>query len=228
MALYVISDLHLSLGTNKPMDVFPGWDGYIERIRDNWMQSVSDEDCVVIGGDISWAQDLAGALNDFLFIESLPGKKIILKGNHDYFWTTRTKMETFFAQHGINSIRILHNNSICAEGVSICGTRGWIFDGSEPTDQKVILREAGRLKASLEQGAKTGLELLCFLHYPPLFGKERCYEILDVLYQYPVMTCYYGHIHGNGCNYAVQGRVDGIEYIMTSADYLKFKPLLIR
>ncbi len=227
MALFVISDLHLSLGEDKPMDIFPGWEGYIDRIRQNWLDSVSDEDTVVIGGDISWAQSLSGALKDFQFIDALPGKKVIIKGNHDYFWTTRTKMETFFKENGINSISILHNNCICAEGVCLCGTRGWIFDGSEPADQKVILREAGRLRTSLEQGKRTGLELLCFLHYPPLFARERCEEILEVLHQYPVKTCYYGHIHGNGCNYAVQGTVDGIEYIMTSADYLRFKPLRI-
>ena len=210
------------------MDVFPGWDNYVERIKHNWMNTVTDNDTVVLGGDISWAQDLSGALPDFRFIDALPGNKIILKGNHDYFWATRSKMETFFTCSGINSINILHNNCISVQDVCLCGTRGWIFDGSEPADQKVILREAGRLRMSLEQGVKTELEVLCFLHYPPLFGKERCKEILDVLYEFNVKTCYYGHIHGNGCNYAVQGLVDGIEYIMTSADYLQFKPLRIR
>lgn len=228
MALYVISDLHLSLTAGKPMDVFPGWADYVNRIRTNWHAAVSQNDTVVIGGDISWAQDLPGALEDFRFIENLPGNKIILKGNHDYFWTTRSKMETFFRDNGINSIRILHNNCICAEGVCLCGTRGWIFDGSEPADRKVILREAGRLNTSLSQGVQTGLELLCFLHYPPLFGKERCDEILSVLQEHPVKQCYYGHIHGTGCKYAVQGTVDGIEYTMTSADYLNFHPLRIR
>ncbi|MFA9381804.1 MAG: metallophosphoesterase [Acetanaerobacterium sp.] len=227
MALYVISDLHLSLGGNKPMDIFPGWDGYVERIRHNWEATISPADTVMIGGDISWALDLNGALCDFQFIEALPGKKVILKGNHDYFWSTISKMNTFFENNGINSIRILHNNCVCAEDVCLCGTRGWIFDGSEPTDQKVILREAGRLRLSLAEGAKTGLETLCFLHYPPLFAKERCEEILAVLHEYNVKRCYYGHIHGSGCGYAVQGMVDGIEYIMTSADYLRFKPLRI-
>ncbi len=227
MALYVISDLHLSLGGEKPMDIFPGWEGYVDRIERNWKESVRDDDTVILGGDTSWALDLPGALQDFLFIEGLPGKKFILKGNHDYFWTTVSKMNAFFSQNGINSIGILHNNCVCVEGICVCGTRGWIFDGSEPADQKVILREAGRLRMSLAEGAKTGLPIKCFLHYPPIFGKERCDEILAVLHEYGVNQCFYGHIHGSGCNYATQGPVNGVEYKMTSADYLKFKPFRV-
>ncbi len=227
MALYAISDLHLSLNGNKPMDVFPGWENYVSRIKAGWEALVTTQDTVVIAGDISWGMSLEDSLTDFRFIEALPGNKIILKGNHDYFWSTLAKMNAFFSDNGINSIRVLHNNCIAAEEYCLCGTRGWVYDGTEPADRKVILREAGRLRLSLEEGVKTGLPILCFLHYPPILGKERCEEILQILHEYNITRCYYGHIHGNACHYAVRGRVDAVEYTLTSADFLRFTPLRI-
>lgn len=228
MALYAIADLHLSLSGSKPMDVFPGWENYISRIKAGWELLVKPQDTVVVPGDISWAMDLNGALADFRFLDALPGKKVILKGNHDYFWTTLSKMNTFLSSNGIESISILHNNCITAEGYCLCGTRGWVYDGTEPADQKVILREAGRLRMSLEQGIKTGLPILCFLHYPPILGKERCEEILQILNEFNITRCYYGHIHGSACQFALNGMAEGIQFTLISADALRFIPLYIQ
>ena len=147
MALYVMGDLHLSLGTDKPMDIFGGWDNYTERIRENWINTVSPEDIVVVPGDISWAMTLENAVNDFEYIQKLPGTKIISKGNHDYWWNTMAKMNNFLDEHGFDTIKIMHNNHYRYENYGICGTRGWINEtkNSEPADGKVLAREAQRL-----------------------------------------------------------------------------------
>lgn len=227
MAIFAIGDLHLSLGTDKPMDIFGGWTNYTQRLEENWRNLITADDTVVIAGDISWAMGLESAKKDFGFIHALPGKKIILKGNHDYFWTTKAKMDRFFAENGFDSIKILFNNAYVAEDIAICGTRGWIFDGSEQADKKVILREAGRLKMSLDEGKKTGKEIICFLHYPPVYQHERCGEIMDVLHAYEIKRCFYGHIHGPACAYAYKGDCEGIALSLISADYLGFKPIKI-
>lgn len=225
MALFVIADLHLSLSGNKSMNIFDGWHNYVERLRDSWQSTVLENDTVVIPGDISWAMSLEEATQDFKFIDGLNGNKIILKGNHDYWWTTKSKADKFFEQQGINSIRILHNNYYEYNGFGICGTRGWINDGTEPADAKVIKREAMRLERSISSACDAGLKPIVFLHYPPVFGNETNYDILDVLLKYEITDCFYGHLHSYACKKATNGRCYGINFHLVSSDYLQFNPL---
>lgn len=227
MSLFVIGDLHLSLSTNKSMDVFPGWENYVERIRENWLKTVTTNDTVVLLGDISWAMRFNELIEDFKFIHNLPGNKIIIKGNHDYWWNTYSKMNKFVDDHGFSSIKFLHNNAYLVDGISICGTRGWVNDDSEPLDQKVLAREAGRLEASLKEGIKLGGELVAFLHYPPIFGSETNESILEVLKKYEVKRCFYGHIHHTATKKAINSLVNNIEYKLVSADFLKFCPIQV-
>lgn len=222
MALYAIGDLHLSLGTDKPMDIFPGWRDHVTRLCENWRSQVSDDDTVVLAGDISWGMTLEQALPDFALIDSLPGKKIILKGNHDYWWSSRKKMEEFFERNKLRTLAILHNNSYEAEGYAICGTRGWMIDESGDHDLKVRAREEGRLKASLEHAKQTGLEPLVFLHYPPVYLESTSGGMLDVMIRYDVKRCYYGHLHGPSCKLAFEGEYLDMEFTLISADHLGF------
>ena len=157
MALYVLGDTHLSLGASKPMDVFPGWNGYVERLERNWRKLIKPEDTIVLAGDISWAMRLNDTRRDFAFLQELPGQKLIMKGNHDYWWTTANKMNAYLKAEGFDTLHILHNNSYSVEGYALCGTRGWLFDVGEPHDEKVMNREIGRLKMSLD-AAEPGLE----------------------------------------------------------------------
>ena len=228
MALFAIGDTHLSLGTDKPMTVFAGWDQYVERLESNWRRLVTDDDTVVIAGDVSWGMSLEQALPDFSFLHNLPGKKLLFKGNHDYWWTTRRKMDQFLIDNGLTSLRIVHNDAVTVEGkVAVCGSRGWFNDDGAEADRKVLLREAGRLRASVVAAKETGLEPIVFLHYPPLFAGERCEELLQVLYEEGVTRCYYGHVHSAGIRMAFNGVDDGINYRLISADALGFCPLSI-
>lgn len=227
MSLFVIGDLHLSLSCDKPMDIFSGWEGYVDKLCENWQSKVSPEDTVVVPGDISWVTRLDDAQADFRFIHELNGRKIILKGNHDYWWTTMTKMNKFLQENGFDSISILNNNHFKYENFGICGTRGWINDNTAPADAKVLAREAMRLEASISSAENAGLTPLVFLHYPPVFAGDCNYDILDVLFRHNITECYYGHIHGRSCEYAVQGERDGINYHLISSDYLKFDPYFI-
>ena len=225
MALYAIGDLHLSLGTNKPMDVFgPKWANYVERIRENFSK-LNDDDVIVIAGDISWGMALEQSLPDFQFIDALPGRKILLKGNHDYWWATRAKMESFLEGNGLDSLSILHNNAVSVEGLSLCGSRGWMFEQGQEHDKKIINREAGRIRASLQDAQRFGeQEKVLFLHYPPVFMQDSIPEFFEVMNQYGVRRCYYGHIHSQGCRFAFQGEWCGVQLEMVSADYLRFMP----
>lgn len=228
MALFVMGDLHLSLSSDKSMDIFGGWENYVERIKENWNREVSPEDTVVVPGDISWAMSLKEAVADFRYIHELPGRKIILKGNHDYWWTTAAKMNKFLAENGFDSIFILHNNHYAYESYGICGTRGWINDDSEPADAKVLAREAQRLETSIASAENAGLEPLVFLHYPPLYGNEYNPDLLEVMYRHNIKRCWYGHIHGRkGHQNAVNGERDGIVFQLVSADYVQFCPVKI-
>ncbi|MBQ9969626.1 MAG: metallophosphoesterase [Oscillospiraceae bacterium] len=229
MALFVIADTHLSLSTDKPMDIFNGWDNYMERLEKNWRALVSEKDTVVIPGDVSWAMDLKDCEKDFAFLQALPGRKILMKGNHDYWWTTKKKMDAYLEEKGFDSLHILSNNSFEYENVAICGTRGWIFEGGQPQDQKIVAREAGRLKMSLEDAEKRfpDKEKLVFLHYPPVYGNETNESILQVLRDFGIKRCWYGHIHSAGCRFALNGEYEGVEYRLISADYLKFTPKII-
>ncbi len=227
MALFAIGDTHLSLGTNKPMTVFSGWDNYVSRLEDNWRRVVTDDDTVVIAGDVSWGMSLEQAEPDFAFLQSLPGKKLLFKGNHDYWWTTRRKMDTFLADHGFDTLTIVHNDAVAVDGVAVCGSRGWFNDDGVEADRLVLLREAGRLRTSIEAAKRIGLEPVVFLHYPPLFGAERCEEILAVLREEGIRRCYYGHVHSAGIRMAFVGEDDGVSYRLISADALGFCPLLV-
>ena len=189
MSLYVIGDLHLSLGTDKPMDIFRGWDNYVNLIRDTWNYLVQPEDTVVIAGDVSWALKLEEIYEDFKFIHNLNGTKIILKGNHDLWFSTKSKVEKYIKENGFDSIKILFNNSYEYKDYVICGTRGWINEKGETVDKKVLLREAGRLRLSLEDGLKTGKEPIVFLHYPPVYASYEWLEILEVLWEYKIKKC---------------------------------------
>ena len=228
MALYAIGDLHLSLGCDKPMDVFGGrWVNYVDKLREGF-SGLSDGDVTVLCGDITWGMSLEEAREDFLFIDRLPGRKVVLKGNHDYWWSTAAKAKRFFADNGIDTIDILYNNSIDCCGVSLCGTRGWFFEEERGTehDRKIMLREIGRLEASLK--AAGGGEKLAFLHYPPKYMNYECPEILEMLERYGVHECYYGHIHGKGCYSAFQGVKNGVQFRLVSADYVNFTPVKVR
>lgn len=229
--IFAISDLHLSLSSDKPMDVFGGdWHDYVRRIEDNWQSIVGINDTVVIAGDISWAMKLEDALEDFSFIDRLNGRKIISKGNHDYFWNTAAKMKAFFEKNSFSSIEILHNNSLCVEGLHICGSKGYNNDDDDTAqhNKKLIDRERARLKISLDSACQNGAEsAVVFLHYPPIGKTFEVTEITSLMTEYGVKKCFYGHLHGRAINNAFEGEKDGIEYKLISADCLKFKPIKI-
>ena len=228
MALFAIGDLHLSFGDQfKPMDIFSGWEGYTEKLEANWKNTISDEDTVVLAGDTSWAMKLQNAYRDFEFVDGLPGRKIILKGNHDYWWSTMAKMERYLKENNFSTIDILFNNCYRYDSYGICGTPGWVSTGEDTEDERVMFREVQRLEVSIKDAVSKGLEPIVFMHYPPVYGSFCNYDILDVLYRYSIKKCYYGHIHGYSQKNAVTGLHDGIEYTMISGDYLKFMPLKI-
>lgn len=228
MSLFVIGDTHLSLSTDKPMDVFGGWDAHEQRLETHWRELVGDTDTVVIPGDISWGMSLEEAKADFAFLDKLPGQKLLMKGNHDYWWCTRRKMDAFFEENGFSTLRIVHNDAVVVEDqVAVCGTRGWFYDAEQDADQKVLNREVGRLRTSVQAAVDTGLTPIAFLHYPPVWGDECCQVFLNVLKEYGVTRCYYGHVHGPGIRQAFNGEIDGIRLQLASADALKFVPLHI-
>ncbi len=226
MSIFAIGDTHLTFSTDKPMDIFRGWTDYVERLEKNWRAVVGEDDTVVIPGDISWAMSLEQAKKDFAFLDALPGKKLIMKGNHDYWWTTKKKMDTFLCENGFDSLSILHNNAFRVGDFTLCGSRGWFFD-AENSDSKVLLREAGRLDMSIEEGKKLGGELIVFLHYPPVMSNMRCNEMMAVLKKHDIERCYYGHLHGESTLRAVKETVDGVKFSLVSADFLEFCPKLI-
>ena len=227
MALYTIGDLHLSLYKEKPMDVFgDNWRGHTEKLRESFSQ-LNDDDLTVFCGDLSWGMNLEETLPDFQFVDVLPGKKLILKGNHDYWWTTAAKTKRFFEEHGITTIDILHNNAFIWGDYAICGTRGWFYEEEKGGDHdaKIMRREIMRLEASLNAaGDRTKI---VFLHYPPIYGNYRCEEILALLKEHRVPLCCYGHIHGKGCGWAYNGSHDGTQFKLVSADFVNFTPVRI-
>jgi len=225
LALFVIADLHLSLSVSKPMDIFKGWENYERRIEKNWNELVTDEDTVIIAGDISWTMKLEDLCKDFLFINNLKGQKIILKGNHDYWWSTRKKMEDFLKENCFDTIKILHNNSYEVDNINICGSRGWFYD--EKGDSKVLLREVGRIKASLDSVKNKENETVLFLHYPPIYNTYECKEITELITSSEIKRCYYGHIHGEGAKWAVNGTKNGTEYHLAACDFTGFSPVRV-
>ncbi len=224
MALYAIGDLHLSFGANKPMDVFGGrWVGYVDKLREG-LSVIRPEDTTVLAGDLSWALDLEHAREDFAFISAIPGRKIILKGNHDYWWSTAAKFYRFCEENGFENLYVLNNNCWFYGQTALCGTRGWFYeeDKQGTHDEKVFRRELGRLETSLKAAGEH--EKLCFLHYPPKYTGYVCQEILELLQRYGVTACYYGHLHAESIRLAFQGRDHGVDFRLVSADYVNFKP----
>ena len=227
MALYAIGDLHLCLGAPKPMDIFGGaWVGYMEKLKTGF-SNIRPEDTTVLLGDLSWALDLSGAKEDFSWINEIPGKKIILKGNHDYWWSTSAKFGKFWTDNGFQDLYLLNNNCYFYENWAICGTRGWFFEEqrSGQHDEKVFRRELIRLEASLK--AEVEKEKLVFLHYPPRYKGYECPEILELLEKYEVRRCFYGHLHGGSHKLAMEGLWNGVEFRLVSADYLGFQPYTV-
>ena len=227
MSLFAIGDLHLSLDGTKSMEVFGGrWTDYQQKIKRGF-SLLTEEDVCVLCGDLVWGMTMEAAREDFLFISRLPGKKIILKGNHDYWWSTAAKAYRFFEENGMENMKILNNNSYEYGEFAICGTRGWFFEEErgDEHDRKIMLREVGRLEASLKAAGER--KKLVFLHYPPIYQGYECLEILSLLEQYQVKRCYYGHIHGKGHSAAFQGERNGTVFRMVSADYLDFYPLKV-
>ena len=227
MALYAMGDLHLCLGAPKPMDVFGGaWVGYMEKLKEG-VSVIKPEDTIVLLGDLSWALDLASARDDFAWIDEIPGRKIILKGNHDYWWSTAAKFYKFCEKNGFVEQLVLNNNHYEYDGYAICGTRGWFFeeDQTGTHDEKVFKRELQRLETSLKSAGD--LQKLVFLHYPPRYKGYTCDEILELLHRYDVRQCFYGHLHGASHGLAMEGQWDGIDYKLVSADRLNFRPYRI-
>lgn len=226
MSVYAISDLHLSFGVDKPMNVFgEKWDNYENNIKLNWIKKVKAEDTVIIPGDISWGLTLKETVNDFKYINELPGKKIILRGNHDYYFSTVTKLKKFFDENNFDTIDILRNNAFEVENYIICGTRGWgkTENTDKNLDKKIIAREEIRLKLSLEEAKKINevfdkqKDIVVAMHFPPFIGK-----FCDIMKEYDVKKCIYGHLHGYGQFMIKEGIIDGIDYKMVSCDYTKF------
>lgn len=229
MSLYVIGDLHLCFSApSKTMSIFGGWESYQERIEKNWLDTVRAEDTVVLAGDISWGMNLRQAEPDLRFINELPGRKIILKGNHDYWWVTKKKMEDFFAEAGFDTLNILHNNHYQYENYGICGTRGWVNMPGETQDEKVLKREVQRLETSIQSAVSAGLEPLVFMHYPPIFATNFNYDILEILYRYKIKECYYGHIHGHSAHeLCVTNTYDDINFHLIASDFTQFMPVKV-
>lgn len=223
MALYAIGDLHLSLTANKSMEVFgPAWENYHARIEES-LSRLTDDDTLILAGDTSWGMNLEEAEADFKFLDRFPGKKYLIKGNHDYWWVTAAKLYRFFEEKGIRTLGILHNNCAFYKGYALCGTRGWFFEEEQkPHNAKVLAREVGRLETSLQAAGER--PILCFLHYPPLYQGYQCPEILAVLEKYHVERCCYGHLHGPTIKRRMEGKRGETEFSLISADYLEFVP----
>lgn len=227
MALYAIGDLHLCLGVSKPMDIFGGnWVGYMDKLTEG-MSKINPDDTTVLLGDLSWALDLAGAKADFSWIDQIPGRKIIIKGNHDYWWSTASKFYKFCQEHGFSDQLILNNNHYEYGEWALCGTRGWFFeeDVSGQHDEKVFRRELLRLETSLKSAGDR--PKMVFLHYPPRYKGYECPEILELLQKYEVRRCFYGHLHGPSHKLAMEGLWDGVEYRLVAADFLNFMPFTV-
>lgn len=234
MSIFVIGDLHLSFNENKPMDIFgDNWIGHEGKIRNNWIKNVKENDLVVLPGDFSWSMYLKDTVKDFEYLNNLPGKKLLLKGNHDYWWTTVTRMRNFIKENNFHNIDFIYNNSYEYENKIIAGTRGWSITDEE-LDKKLIKRELARLELSIKDGIEKygeNKEIIIFMHYPPVTNakilKNEELEFVNIMKKYNVRKCFYGHLHSISIKDAVQGNIEGIEFKLVSADGLDFKLLKI-
>ena len=231
MALFAIADLHLALSVDKPMDVFGlEWENYMDKIKNNWCQNIKEDDYVILAGDTSWATYIEEAYNDFKYLSELPGTKIIIKGNHDYWWTTLKKLNKYIEENNFKKIIFLHNDCILYDGVAICGTRGWIspgIDGFNEEDERIYLRELNRLETSIKQGIRhNAREIIVALHYPPINGNNEVTSgFVDILKKYGIKTCIYGHLHGENRGRGIEGMYEGIDYRLVSSDNFDFYPV---
>ena len=223
MQIYAIADLHLSLTAEKPMDVFgEAWRGHAEKLERNWRDTVGEDDLVLIPGDISWAMQLSAALPDLSFIGNLPGRKILLKGNHDYWWSAIGRVRASLPA----GMRALQNDSIVENGVGICGSRGWLCPGSSnfsQDDEKIYLRELDRLTLSLQSLPPVETKI-AMLHFPPFSDKDRASGFSERLEAAGVTIAVYGHLHGEANRYAFEGEKNGVTYHCVAADKLDFTP----
>ena len=227
MALYSISDLHLSISGDKPMDVFSDeWIDHDKKIRKNWLEMVREEDTILLAGDLSWSMTMENAKEELDFVASLPGRKIIIKGNHDYWWGSITKMNAMY-----DNMQFIQNNFFAYEDYAICGTRGWIIPGSsqyKEEDEKIYRREILRLKLSLDTARKAGYrKFIVMIHYPPVNESFMDSEFTDIFEEYGVEKVIYGHLHGKALMRVMTGWRKGVEYILTSCDYIDFNPVKI-
>ena len=230
MAIYVIADLHLSFSQDKPMSIFgENWEEHSQKIKNNWISKIKPEDTVVLPGDFSWAMYLQDTYKDFEYLNSLPGKKLLLKGNHDYWWTTTTNMRKFLKENKFENIDFIYNNSYLIENKILTGTRGWNLLDTENAN-KMIKRESIRLQLAIEDGIKKygdDKEIIVFMHYPPISYLNKNSEFVKILKKYNITKCYYGHLHGKSHQDAVEGIVNGIEFKLISADYLNFNVIKV-
>lgn len=230
MSIYVIGDLHLSFNENKPMDIFgDNWSGHEEKIKKDWIEKITDNDLVILPGDFSWSMKLEDTQKDFDFINSLPGQKLLLKGNHDYWWNTVTKMRKFLKENEFNNIDFIYNQGYVFENYIIAGTRGWSLL-EEEKDEKIINRELARLEESIKDGlekAGKAKEIIVFMHYPPvsnlMISNHEKSEFIELMKKYNVKKCFYGHLHGSSIKDAFEGKFEGIDFKLISADGLDFK-----
>ncbi len=225
MAIYGISDLHLSFGIDKPMDIFgSNWENHEQKVKENWIKKVKEDDLVLLPGDFSWAMYMEEAKKDFEYLNELPGTKLLLKGNHDYWWTSLLKMREFLKENNFKNIDFIHNNSYLWEDKIIVGTRGW--SEQEENAEKIIRRENIRLELSLKNGIEQfgeDKEIIVCMHYPPFNRYEELeLNFIKTMKKYNVTKCIYGHIHGDAHKDAMQGIIDGIEFKMISSDYTNF------
>ena len=253
MAIYTIGDLHLSFHESKPMDIFgENWKGHEQKIKKDWIEKVTEKDLVILPGDFSWSTYLKDTYEDFSYLHSLPGKKLLLKGNHDYWWTTLKSMREFVKENGFDDVDFLYNTAYEFENYIFAGTRGW-SQSQEEDNEKMIQREQLRLELSLKEASKllnkdclgeergaNAKEIIVFMHYPPItnsqiqectkMDKEICEvnTFVKLMKEYNIKRCYYGHLHGISIKEAVEGEYDGIEFKLVSADGLDFKLLRIR
>lgn len=230
MSIYTIGDLHLSFHENKPMSIFgKNWKGHEEKIKIDWIEKVKENDLVVIPGDFSWSTYLKDTEEDFVYLNKLPGKKLILKGNHDYWWTTVTSMKKFLFENNIKTIDFLYNNSYMFDNKVIVGTRGWAQIETEE-DTKLSKREVARLELSIQDAEnKYGKdkEMLVFMHYPPISESNiinnEINDYIKIMKKYNIKQCYYGHLHGMAIKEAIEGEYFGINFKLVSCDKLDFK-----
>ncbi|MBR5236549.1 MAG: metallophosphoesterase [Clostridia bacterium] len=225
MAIYAISDLHLGLSADKPMDIFGArWENYLEILKDNWQKTIGEDDLVLLPGDTSWATYVDRAEADFDFLNSLPGTKLISKGNHDYWWETLSKLNAWAKKQNYSTIRFMHNSVYIYNDVVICAAKGYPDNGKTEEDKKLYNREVSRLKLSLDMAKDTGAKTIyVMLHYPPSLQSD----FARLLEDYGVSKCFYGHLHGGHHAMAVTGVRGGVDYQLVSADYLRFQPLFV-